>query len=452
MTKNVSCWGGLLATVFFIAIAGCDKLERKPSYQAVVPPAKPESNVVQVKGLAEGKEIKKVSLGFNHSCVLYTDGTVACWGGNEFGQLGYASLGEPKPEDAAQKAVEIKVIRNQTPQEIKGAPLFEDIVAGELVTCGIEKAADKNLYCWGKNTYKQIGLNAADKGNAIATPTQIMRTSKKAIKKEDGSDDVETTTVPLTGVLKVYSNFSTVCALTAKEALCWGNTLYAHVDEDKDGKKVRKVDVMSKQPEPTAINPVQEDIDGFGPEWMDTTTPASLVILQNDICASVDKALRCLKSKSAPAATNIQRLDGRNENYLYFSKEELAEIWYVMANGTDPVKQPIRLEQQPENILDYSVGKYHECLMVETEGKRDAKDVFCMGANSFGQLGFTPGPSEYGPTPVRQEGFKGAKMIASGDMHNCAVTPDDQVWCWGANDQGQCGAEPKKAKSTRGTL
>ena len=30
----------------------------------------------------------QVSAGDNHACALKSDGTVACWGGNSFGQLG----------------------------------------------------------------------------------------------------------------------------------------------------------------------------------------------------------------------------------------------------------------------------------------------------------------------------------------------------------------------------
>ncbi len=30
-------------------------------------------------------------------------------------------------------------------------------------------------------------------------------------------------------------------------------------------------------------------------------------------------------------------------------------------------------------------------------------------------------------------------MIAGGEHHSIAVTDDGQVYCWGRNDEGQCG-------------
>ncbi len=39
-----------------------------------------------------GGPVAKITAGFDHTCALLDDGTVRCWGGNEFGQLGYGNI------------------------------------------------------------------------------------------------------------------------------------------------------------------------------------------------------------------------------------------------------------------------------------------------------------------------------------------------------------------------
>ena len=67
----------------------------------------------------------QVSAGWNHNCAIRTDGTLDCWGGNDYGQA-------------------------QPP-----AGTFLRVAAGDLHTCGIK--TDGTLKCWGYNFYGQVG-------------------------------------------------------------------------------------------------------------------------------------------------------------------------------------------------------------------------------------------------------------------------------------------------------
>ena len=61
------------------------------------------------------------------------------------------------------------------------------------------------------------------------------------------------------------------------------------------------------------------------------------------------------------------------------------------------------------------------------------------GLNNHGQLGI--GNKENTALPVLVRGLEGQeiKMVAGGEHHTIAVTSEGKVYCWGRNDEGQCG-------------
>jgi hypothetical protein len=84
--------------------------------------------------------ITGITTGDKHSCALLENGTIMCWGDNNFGQLGINSTtSSPNPE-----------LSNINPTEnIVG------ITSGSDHTCAAIN--DGTLYCWGDNSDGQIG-------------------------------------------------------------------------------------------------------------------------------------------------------------------------------------------------------------------------------------------------------------------------------------------------------
>lgn len=80
-----------------------------------------------------------VVAGRSGTCGLGSSGTVFCWGGDDFGQLGN---GEPKEAQ-------------YVPTAIDSALKFVSIVAGENHNCAITQ--EGAAYCWGRNDKKQLG-------------------------------------------------------------------------------------------------------------------------------------------------------------------------------------------------------------------------------------------------------------------------------------------------------
>jgi alpha-tubulin suppressor-like RCC1 family protein len=82
----------------------------------------------------------KVHVGTDFSCGIATDGTTWCWGSNLYGQLGAGlPLGTHGPTAVA-----------------AGSNVYSKFSVNLQGACGI-RATDGRLFCWGNNTYGQLG-------------------------------------------------------------------------------------------------------------------------------------------------------------------------------------------------------------------------------------------------------------------------------------------------------
>src|SRR5262245_28146285 len=104
----------------------------------------------------------------------------------------------------------------------------------------------------------------------------------------------------------------------------------------------------------------------------------------------------------------------------------------------------------PASPPQVGAGGGFSCLL-----GRDGR-VRCWGDNALGQLGAPGGGSSAGcygeayedeiefpgrcdPEPRVVAGLDQVRQLAVGGSHACALRPDDSVWCWGGNWQGELG-------------
>jgi len=116
---------------------------------------------------APGLTFTSLSAGEYHTCGVTAAGDAYCWGRNSSGQLGDGSR-----------------VDNSTPQMVprQAGLAWRSISAGELFTCGVAgtvtgggtTAAQGTIYCWGDNEYGQLGTGSSSGNNApVLTPQRV---------------------------------------------------------------------------------------------------------------------------------------------------------------------------------------------------------------------------------------------------------------------------------------
>ncbi len=83
-----------------------------------------------------------LALASHHTCGIHSDGSLACWGGNPYGELGDGT--------ATRQVVPVAVGTDAT---------WKEVTTGENHTCALK--TDGSLWCWGDNRVGQLGIGAA---------------------------------------------------------------------------------------------------------------------------------------------------------------------------------------------------------------------------------------------------------------------------------------------------
>jgi alpha-tubulin suppressor-like RCC1 family protein len=138
--------------------------------------------------------LSRVTAGGTHACGLTPTGAAFCWGKDDFFQLGNG-------DDLA--------IDSATPVAVTGSLVFSAISAGLTHTCGITTAGA--AYCWGENTFGQLGSGA------------------------DFSSDHPAVVSGKTVFASISSGGYHTCGLTAAGvAFCWGDNTYGQLGVTTD--------------------------------------------------------------------------------------------------------------------------------------------------------------------------------------------------------------------------
>lgn len=77
--------------------------------------------------------------------------------------------------------------------------------------------------------------------------------------------------------------------------------------------------------------------------------------------------------------------------------------------------------------------------------------TFCWGSNDYGQLGRAP-DTLFHPQPEPVEGLPQLATVVADDRHACGLTAGGELWCWGANTFGQLGRGGREASLRAGPV
>lgn len=322
---------------------------------------------VDTSGVLAGKIIQQIAAGEAHTCAIASDGRAYCWGINHLGQLGNGS--------SASSSVPIAV---DTSGVLAGKTLRQ-LTVGRDHTCVI--ASDNRAYCWGYNSYGQLGSEGGTcSGNIGCSLVPV-------------AVDTSGVLAGLT-IQSVAPGRDHTCAIASNgRAYCWGYNLHGELGNNSY-------------------------VNSRAPVAVDTT--------------------------GALAGKTVQQIAVGSSHSCAIASDNRAYCWgdnpYDELGNNSRSRSPTPVAVDTSGALagkavqQLAAGLSHTCA-VASDGLE-----YCWGDNYYGQVG--SGPSGSHPVAVDMSGVLAGKIIrqtTAGNANTCAIASDDQIYCWGNNDKHQLG-------------
>jgi alpha-tubulin suppressor-like RCC1 family protein len=285
--------------------------------------------------------VKQMVGGNSHTCFLLANETVRCLGEGYYGQLGTGGTGD-----------------RTTPATVIGVTGAKQLTAGENFTCAL--LSNGTVKCWGDGYQGQLG---------------------------DGQSSPSSTPVVVAGLSNVTSiaaGFSHACATrTDGSVRCWGSGYEGQLG---DGRST-SADVI------VAVSSI--------------TNAKAVAAHQNQTCALL--------------TTGQVRCWGWNG-------------WGQLGDGSQNNRpSPAPAISGLSGVEQVVMGGFHTCARL-TSGA-----VKCWGGGDVGQLG--DGTTTYNRSipGAAVSGISAAVDITAGRAHTCAVLQTGETRCWGTNSGYQLG-------------
>jgi len=334
-----------------------------------------------------------IAVGQEHTCVVRSDGRVACWGRNHYGQLG---MGKVSPLKAQ-------------PWDVAGVTEAISVVADYHRTCALLEGGKVN--CWGRNEYGEHG-----------DQTTV-----------DSSAPVEA--FQLTDALKVTAGHHHTCAArTGGQAACWGRNDLGQLG---DGTYLARL-----EPSPVAGLDEVFDIDGGATHTCALVAGGKVWCWGFGNYGQLGFGLAADSKTPVEVAPGIAQLDNARQVVVGDTFSCALKVngsvvcWGHNANGqlgngtASDAATPVSV-QGLSDVAALTAGKNYVCALT-SQGT-----VYCWGSNSHGQLG--DGTLIQRTLPVKAYNLSEVVSVAAAHFHTCALKSDDTVACWGSNDYGQLG-------------
>ena len=371
--------------------------------------------------------IRMIGAGQHHTCALFANGGVKCWGYNSHGQLGNSSNNQ-----------------STIPVDVTGLSGVKSLSVGSQHACVI--TSTNGAKCWGLNSNGSIGDNSGSNRNS---PVDVIGLTS--------------------GVVSISAGGTHTCAVTiAGEAKCWGTNTYGQLGDNSSSNRLSPYTVTGLTSGIASVSAGQNHTcavtTGGGVKcWgqggnyalgvgssTDSAVPLDVTGLSSGIL-SVSAGSSTTYAVTAGGGVKFWGGNMSNstpQDHATFSGGvisisnslnsgiacALTNSGRALCNGS---VTGVTLPNHPElssGIVSASAGATHLCI-VTTSGI--AK---CLGTGGNGQIGdgLTSNRSVFTPIVFVTKNRIFSKVTTGGN-HTCALSVSGEIFCWGYNAQGQLG-------------
>lgn len=370
----------------------------------------------------EQLSIKKIRLGVYHSCAIFSNNRIKCWGSNGMGALGVGDTGH-HGSGKNQMGGNLPFINLGTDKNHKPLKVL-DVSLGVFNTCAL--LSNHRMKCWGANETGQLGLGhteslgraPGDMGNNLPYVDLGTDFTGSPLKVKQVSNG------------QYYSN----CALLQNGGIkCWG---YNELGDLGLG----DTEDRGQTPESMGDNLPYVKL-GTSSSGKGAIKAIKMVGGEAFNCALLENhRVKCW------GVNNSGRLgigDARSRGGM---QGDMGDNLPYVDLGADESGAAITVE-------DVTAGQQHVCSLLSNH------QIKCWGDNYLGQLGL--GDSNVRGEASHQMGNAlpyvslGVKehnkpmkvtALSSGFYHNCATLENSQIKCWGHNYSGRLGLEDTKSR------
>ena len=406
--------------------------------------------------LGEGRTAVGISLGELHTCAHLDDGSLVCWGANNYGQVG--SGGNTR--------------QNPSPVSLGSGVTARAVSAGGAHTCAI--LDNGKVQCWGLNDYGQLGDESANP-LGTSTPVPVTLESQRtataissggrhtcAILDDgslvcwgrndggqlgDGSSTsrdvpVDVDTGDKTAVAVTTGYYHTCALLDDNSVVCWGSNDFGQIGDETIVNKNTPTDVDLGDKAVASIRAGGDTScalfeDGSVTCWGNNEhgqlgTGQGLSVLAPQTVDTGDETVTAIDGGLGHSCGLFEDGDG-NVKFKCWGGNDSGQLGIGSLPDFHTLNRfnPIHVFS---NVTQLSLGTSYSCLILNTD------ILTCWGENGSGQLGLGDTTDRtYYSTGVNLGTGKTASAVSAGHEHTCAILNDDKIKCWGKGGHGQLG-------------
>ncbi len=370
--------------------------------------------------LPAGATIRQLAAGAGNTCVIASDNKVYCWGGNGYGQLGDGTT--------TARSTPVAVSQGALPA---GATIRQ-VAAGSSHTCVI--ASDNKVYCWGYNSYGQLGDGTTTNRS---TPVAVSQGALPA-----GAT-----------IRQVAVGGSNTCVIASdNKVYCWGDNYYGQLANGTTTN--RSTPVAVSQGALPAGATIRQLAVGNGYICANASNNKAYCWGYNTSgqlgdSTATNRSMPVAVSQGAlPAGATIRQVAAGFSHTCAIASDNDLYCWGYNGSGQlgDSTTVNRYVPVLVSRVIDSGTTPFANGQILAgadyTCAIASDNKAYCWGYNLYGQLGDGTTTNRTSPASISQGALpSGAtiRQVSTDIYHTCAIASDNKAYCWGYNPNGQLG-------------